>query len=118
MDFIVRHINCPARRISLNDESGREIARAYLFMPHNDLHEERFGFMEDVYVEKEHRSKGIGDAIVRKLIEVAKEEGLYKIVATSRYKRTRVHDLYIRLGFKDHGKEFRYDIITFDDPGY
>jgi hypothetical protein len=34
---------------------------------------------------------------------------LEELIATSRHARNRVHALYARLGFTDHGKEFRMD---------
>ena len=40
-----------------------------------------------------------GDAGVKK--------DCYKLICTSRYEKVAVHDLYIGLGFLDHGKEFR-----------
>ena len=90
-------------------KDGKEIGRAYLYLLHNDLHEKPFGFMEDVFVEEEHRKSGIGTLLVNALIEEAKKRGCYKLIGTSRYERTKVHELYTRIGFKDHGKEFRLD---------
>jgi len=90
-------------------KDGKEIGRAYLYLMHNDLHEKPFGFMEDVFVEEEHRKSGIGTLLVNALIEEAKKRGCYKLVGTSRYERTKVHELYTKIGFKDHGKEFRID---------
>ena len=90
-------------------EGSKEIGRAFLYILSNDLHEEPFGLMEDVEVDKEHRGKGLGTRLVEMVVRTAKERGCYKLVATSRYDRPRVHDLYRRLGFQDHGTEFRMD---------
>jgi hypothetical protein len=38
----------------------REIARAYLYLMHNDLHAAPFGLLEDVYVDEAHRGEGEG----------------------------------------------------------
>lgn len=75
----------------------------------NDLHEVPFGLMEDVFVDETLRGQGIGTKIVQKLIEVAKEKKCYKLICTSRYSKPKVHELYEKIGFKDHGKEFRID---------
>jgi GNAT superfamily N-acetyltransferase len=75
----------------------------------NDLHNQPFGFMEDVYVAEEMHGQGLGASLVEKVIAMAKERGCYKLVATSRYPREKIHQLYIKLGFKDYGKEFRID---------
>jgi len=38
------------------------------------------------------------------------EAGCYKLVATSRASRPRVHELYERLGFENYGVEFRMNL--------
>ncbi len=88
---------------------GQEAARAYLFVMWNSLHNAPFGLLEDVYVDENLRGQGLGTEIVNAVIREAKARGCYKLIATSRYSRPRVHELYGRLGFKDHGKEFRID---------
>ena len=89
---------------------GKEVGRAYLYLMTNDLHDKPFGFMEDVFVEEEYRSQGIGTALIDALVQEAKRRGCYKIIATSRHSRPKVHDLYLKLGWYDHGKEFRIDL--------
>lgn len=75
----------------------------------NDLHEAPFGLLEDVYVEESQRGNGLGSALVVEVIAAAREAGCYKLVATSRTSRPKVHELYERLGFEAHGVEFRID---------
>ena len=48
-------------------------------------------------------------ALVKCVVAEAKRRRCYKLIATSRHARNRVHALYNRLGFKDHGREFRID---------
>ncbi|MFA6171496.1 MAG: GNAT family N-acetyltransferase [Patescibacteria group bacterium] len=86
---------------------GKEVARAYLYLMKNGLHKEPFGYMEDVYVDESLRGQGIGTELVNKVIETAKEKKCYKLFATSRYDRPKVHVLYEKIGFKDWGKNFR-----------
>lgn len=88
-------------------KDGREVARAYLYILKNDLHAQPFGFLEDVYVDESERGQGLGKQIVKTVMEAARREGCYKLVATSRYEREKVHKMYENLGFKDYGKEFR-----------
>ena len=91
-------------------ENGVQLARAYLYVLSNDLHDRPFGFMEDVFVHASLRGQGIGSELVRKVVEEAQRHGCYKLVCTSRHgKEDNVHELYKRLGFSDHGKEFRID---------
>jgi len=89
---------------------GKEIGRASLFILSNNLHEEPFGFLEDVYINESLRRQGIGTQLLNEVINEAKKKGCYKIIATSRHSRPEVHRLYKYLGFEDHGIEFRLDI--------
>jgi GNAT superfamily N-acetyltransferase len=90
------------------EQDGREVARAYLFLAENDLHPWlQFGLLEDVFVDDSVRGRGLGASIVRHVIEEARRRGCYKLIATSRHERARVHDLYRRLGFAEWGREFR-----------
>ncbi len=91
--------------------NGTEIARAYLYLIHNDLHSAPFGLLEDVFVEDNERGSGVGSELVREVLRVAKEKYCYKLIATSRDSRPKVHELYKNLGFEDCGREFR---INFD----
>lgn len=90
-------------------EAEREIARAYLYIMHNDLHSEPFALLEDVYVAESQRGTGLGTKLVKQAIANAKELGCYKLIATSRKSRSKVHQLYLKLGFKERGLEFRID---------
>lgn len=85
------------------------VGRAFLYILYNDLHEEPFGFLEDVFVDSEYRGQGIGTALVEAVIEEAKKEKCYKLICASRYERKEVHEWYEKMGFQDHGKEFRLD---------
>lgn len=98
-------------RFSVRGESG-EVARAYLYIMTNDLHEAPFGLLEDVYVAESQRGKGLGSALVKEVITAAREAGCYKLIATSRTTRPKVHELYERLGFERHGLEFRINFST------
>lgn len=100
---------CHGIKLFICDNDNKEIARAHLYIMYNDLHDRPFGFMEDVYVNESLRGQGTGTELVNKIIKLAKENNCYKLIATSRHSRPKVHELYLRLGFLDHGKEFRID---------
>jgi len=87
--------------------NGGEVARAYLYLMTNDLHDAPFGLLEDVYVDESQRGSGLGTALVKEVIAAARDAGCYKLIATSRTSRPKVHELYERLGFEKHGVEFR-----------
>ena len=79
-------------RFSIAGADG-EIARAYLYVMTNDLHEEPFGLLEDVFVAESERGSGLGTALVNEVVAAAREAGCYKLVATSRASRPKVHAL-------------------------
>jgi GNAT superfamily N-acetyltransferase len=71
----------------------------------------RFGLLEDLYVEQAYRGHGVARELVGAVVERARREGCYKLIATSRNDGTRegVHRWYERLGFRDYGTEFRME---------
>jgi GNAT superfamily N-acetyltransferase len=103
------HLRVPGIKVAI-EEDGKEIARARLYILENDLHEQPFGFLEDVFVDEAYRGRGLGKKINREIIRLAKERGCYKIVATSRFDRPEVHAMYLKLGYEKRGFEFRLDL--------
>lgn len=91
------------------EDEGRSVGRAYLYILRNDLHDAPFGFLEDVYVDEICRGQGIGKSLVQAVVAEAVSQKCYKLICTSRYSSS-VHSFYEKLGFRDHGKEFRIDI--------
>ncbi|MBL7051895.1 MAG: GNAT family N-acetyltransferase [Nanoarchaeota archaeon] len=108
--MVIKQNDVEARSIRFSlEEEGVEIGRAFLYFIKNDLHDEPYGLMEDVYIEKEFQGQSYGSELVGQVIETAREEGCYKLICTSRLQKLRVHALYERLGFNWHGLEFRMD---------
>lgn len=108
MNFEKRRVEAQGIRVSVTDNET-EIGRAYIYLMYNDLHDQPFALMEDVYVDESYRGEGVGSNLVKHVIELAKEANCYKLIATSRIARPQVHELYKRLGFAQHGVEFRMD---------
>lgn len=110
---MIRKIESAGVRYRFSAErDGREVGHAWLHLIENDLHHRPYGLLEDVWVDEDHRSHGVGAEMVAAVKECAKlEHGCYKLIATSRDDGTRdwVHAWYLRLGFKDWGTEFRMD---------
>lgn len=90
-------------------EDGAMLGSAYLYIMYNDLHKEPFGFLENVFVEEGNRGKGTGTKLVLAAIEEARKQKCYKLICTSRREKIDLHRWYEKLGFRDHGKEFRID---------
>ena len=101
--------DCLAVKITA-EEDGQTVGRAWLYILYNDLHQEPYGLLEDVFVEESQRGKGVGNELLKNIITEAKARGCYKLIGTSRNSRDSVHTWYQRLGFKDYGKEFRMDL--------
>ena len=108
MNINTEAITAKGIKISLV-EGDKEVARTYLYLMHNNLHQEPFGLLEDVYVDESQRGKGLATKLVQQAIAAAQEQGCYKLIATSRTRRSKVHQLYQRLGFQERGIEFRID---------
>ena len=56
--------------------------------------------IEDVIVDKSARGQGIGEALMQKAIEIAREHGAGNISLTSNPMREAANRLYLRVGFK------------------
>lgn len=108
MQIRTKNISASGVKIVL-EENGQRIGRGFLYLLHNDLHVEPFGLMEDVFVEEGFRGEGYGEKITQAIIEEAKKQGCYKLICTSRFSNERAHRLYEKLGFKNHGNEYRVD---------
>jgi len=101
--------NSKAIKLFLNKE-GKEVGRVMVYLIYNQLHEEPYGLLEDVYVEESERGSGLGTKLALAAIEEARKAGCYKIICTSRHAREKVHNWYKKLGFYERGLEFRIDL--------
>jgi GNAT superfamily N-acetyltransferase len=93
------------------EDNNKEVASGFLYLIYNQFHEEPYGLMEYVFVDPEYRKQGLGSELVNMIIEEAKNKNCYKLIAQCRYGKEKVHELYKKLGFNDHGKNFRMDLI-------
>jgi ribosomal protein S18 acetylase RimI-like enzyme len=91
-------------------KNNKQIARAHLYIIKNDLHNKPYAYIEDVYVNENHRGQGFGKKLINYLISQAKQLNCYKIICTSRNNNDLVHNFYKNQGFKEHGKEFRINL--------
>ena len=91
-------------------EGDVEVAHAWLYLIHNDLHEEPFGLLEDLCVDEAHRGKGITSKLLTEIIAQAKKLRCYKLIATSRIEHEEVHKLYLGNGFTKWGHVLRLEL--------
>lgn len=66
----------------------------------------RSAIVEDVAVEPAYQSRGIGQAMMREAMALARAKGCYKMALSSNARRTRAHSFYESLGFRRHGISF------------
>lgn len=59
-------------------------------------------FIDEFYVRPEHRSKGIGAAAIKFASAVCRQAGIAALHLEADHFNVRGHELYRRLGFKDH----------------
>ncbi|HEY4113362.1 MAG TPA: GNAT family N-acetyltransferase [Rhizomicrobium sp.] len=66
--------------------------------------------IEGVRVAAEGRGRGIGEAMMRHAVSMAKAEGCALVQLTSDKSRTRAHAFYERLGFKKSHEGFKLEL--------
>jgi GNAT superfamily N-acetyltransferase len=91
-------------------ENNQEIGRIRIYFIENDLHDYPYALIEDLFVDENHREKGLGTKLMLAAIEEAKIANCGWIIANSRYEREYAHKFYLKLGFKDYGKEFKMNL--------
>jgi ribosomal protein S18 acetylase RimI-like enzyme len=57
------------------------------------------GWIHDVVVDDASRNRGVGEALTREALELAREAGVENVQLTTRRQRESAHRLYRRLGF-------------------
>ncbi len=68
------------------------------------------GIVEDVVVDSEYRSMGIGKKLMEYAIEICKNYGCYKMSLSSSEHREKAHAFYENMGFKKYGFCFKIDL--------
>ena len=70
----------------------------------------RSAVIEAVVVATDRQGVGIGRAMLRHALELARSKGCYKAALSSNVKATGAHAFYDGLGFERHGVSFRLDL--------
>ena len=86
---------------------GRVVGSTTLLIESKFIHEGgKVGHIEDVVVTKDQQGKGIGEKIIRSLLDYAKKNNCYKTVLDC---TDEVKPFYEKIGFKRHSNGMRYD---------
>lgn len=116
MDYNVFMVNISQKKIKSEAirfsvrKNDLEVARGYVYLIKNDLNEKPYALLEDVFVDESCRGEGVGTELIDHIIQEVKKMGCYKLIATSRLSREKVHKLYEKIGFENYGIEFRMNL--------
>jgi len=97
----------PNHKIYVAISDSKVVGAATIFIEPKFIHRGGYvGHIEDVVVRKEYQGKGIGEKLVRKLLEYAQNCGCYKTILDC---KDEVKPFYERLGFKHFSNSMRFD---------
>ena len=86
---------------------SKVVGTATIFIEQKFIHDGgKVGHIEDVAIRKNYKDKGIGQKIVKALLEYAKKKGCYKTILDC------TDDLipfYEKIGFQRHSNSMRFD---------
>lgn len=100
--------NNTSRIYVAESDDGQIIGSITLFLEQKFIHNGgKVGHIEDVVTRKEYSGQGIGTALVRKCIDVARKESCYKVILDCSQNNI---PFYEKAGFRKHEVSMRYDI--------
>jgi glucosamine-phosphate N-acetyltransferase len=95
--------------IAVAELNGRIVGATTLFIETKFIHNGgKVGHIEDVVVDKNHQGKGIGEKIVKYLLNEAQKKGCYKTILDC---TDEVKPFYEKIGFKQNANALRFDHI-------
>ena len=97
------------RQLAAAAEEGRIVG--LLSVALYDVPSGRKAWIEDVVVDAAWRGRGVGEALVREALALARREGVARVMLTSNATRRAAHRLYERMGFVRYETDcFRFDL--------
>ena len=95
--------------IAVAELNGKIVGATTLFIETKFIHNGgRVGHIEDVVVDKEYQGKGIGEKIVKYLLNEAQKRGCYKTILDC---TDEVKPFYEKIGFKHNANALRFDHV-------
>jgi len=87
---------------------GRVMGTGSLILEHKFIHRGgTIGHIEDVAVHPSHEGKGVGSAVVKAIVELARQSGCYKVILSCNDQNLA---FYSKLGFHKHDNGMRIDL--------
>ena len=110
LDQLVHSVGTSLLVVREPDEAGPIIALGALAVFHvpTGIH----AVIEDVVVDEPFRGRGIGEALVRQLIDLARLKGARGVSLTSNPRRVGANRLYLRMGFRIWRTNHYYYILV------
>ena len=109
-ETVARIVAAPAtRQLTAVTDEGHIVG--LLSVAFYDVPSGRKAWIEDVVVDAAARGGGVGEALVRAALNVAREEGAVRVMLISNPARRAAHRLYERMGFERYGTDcFRREL--------
>ncbi|HXP89691.1 MAG TPA: GNAT family N-acetyltransferase [Fibrobacteria bacterium] len=97
----------PDYQIHLAESGGRVVGTFSLLVVATLSHRGiPSALVEAVVVDADRRGEGIGGAMMRRALDIARTKGCYKLALSSGSRRSDAHRFYDNLGFERHGVSF------------
>ena len=106
--LVFRQMMDARQQLFVADIRGKVVGTLVLVVVPNLSHQGTpYAIIENVVVDENQRSKGIGEALIRRAVDEARVAGCYKVSLTSNKRRLDAHRFYERLGFERSHEAFR-----------
>lgn len=101
----------PNYSLYLAEIGNRVVGTFELLILDNLAHKgSKSGIVEDVVVDSDYRSKGIGKRMMEYAMDICRNNTCYKLTLSSSIHRDKAHRFYENLGFKKHGYSFLIEL--------
>ena len=101
--LLTQLINDPRNgRLLLIDDAGQVAGYIIVAFGFSVEFGGRDALLDELYVRPDFRGRGLGSEAIAFAISLCKAEGIEALHLEADHFNTRAHDLYLRLGFKDH----------------
>lgn len=107
----------PFYKLYVVEHAGRLVATYKLLVMENIAHMgQPSALVEQVMVAPEAQGAGLGTAMMKHALAIARARGCYKLALSSNVKREHAHAFYDALGFERHGYSFKVQIDPHGSP--